>query len=132
MLEKQLDEQILVPNAPQIPGLVFRRFEGESDFPSMLDVIDCAKIEDDIEEATTLKDITHNYKHLENCDPARDMLMAEVDGKLIGYTRVFWEKQEDGLTFYFTFGKLKPEWRRKGIGTAMYSWTENRLRKHCQ
>ena len=128
MKTKQLDERIINPNTPQISGLVLRKFRGESDYPAMLDVINGAKIVDDIEESKTLKDITHDYKYLDNCDPARDMLMAEVDGKLIGYTRVFWEKQEDGLTFYFSFGKLLPEWRRKGIGSAMFAWNENRLR----
>ena len=128
MKTRQLDEQIIVNEAPQIPGLVFRKFRGESDFPAMLEVINGANAEDDIDESTTLQDITHDYKYLENCDPTKDMLMAEVDGKLIGYTRVFWRKQEDGLTIYRTVGKLLPEKRRKGIGTAMFTWTENRLR----
>jgi len=124
-----IDEQINVPNTPQIPGLVFRKFRGESDFPGMLDVINGAKVEDDVERSTTLEDIANNYNHLENCDPDKDMLMAEVDGRMISYSRVMWEKQEDGLTYYFTFGFLLPEWRRKGIGTAMLAWTEDRLRR---
>jgi mycothiol synthase len=133
-MEKQMNlhminEQINVPNTPQIPGLVFRKFRGESDFPGMLDVINGAKVEDDVERSTTLEDIANNYNHLENCDPDKDMLMAEVDGRMISYSRVMWEKQEDGLTYYFTFGFLLPEWRRKGIGTAMLAWTEDRLRR---
>src|SRR3990170_1315823 len=128
MVSNQVDEQIEVRNAPQIPGLVFRKFLGQSDFPAMQAVINGAKVADDVERSTSLEDITNTYSHLENCDPEHDMLMAEVNGKMIAYRRVMWQKQEDGLTFYFTFGFLLPEWRRKGIGTAMLAWTEDRLR----
>ena len=129
MLSDQIDEKIEVLNAPEIPGLVFRKFAGEKDYPAMLDVIDGAKVEDEVERSTTIDDIANTYNHLENCDPFSDMLMAEVDGKMVAYSRVTWGRQPDDETFYFTFGFLLPEWRRKGIGSAMLTWTEERLRQ---
>jgi mycothiol synthase len=130
MVTSQLiNENILVPGSPSIPGLVFRSFHGDPDLPLMLEVINSCKVEDGIERSDTLLEITNNYHHLERCDPHRDMLMAEVDGRLIAYTRVFWNQQEDGIFTYATFGFLLPEWRHKGLGTAMLNWTENRLRQ---
>lgn len=122
-----LKEYIKVPGSPTIPGLVYRSYRGDPDLPLMLDVIHGCKVEDGLERSDTLLEITNNYHHLERCDPERDMLMAEIDDHLIGYTRVFWNQQEDGIYIYNTFGFLLPEWRHKGIGTAMLNWTENRL-----
>jgi ribosomal protein S18 acetylase RimI-like enzyme len=120
-------DRIHLPNAPHIPALNFRAWHGESDLPLMLEVINSCKAEDKLERSETLQDITNDYRHLERCDPDQDMLMAEVEGRLIAYTRVTWNRQEDGLTNYYTFGFLRPEWRRRGIGSAMLAWSEARL-----
>ncbi|OGN74355.1 MAG: hypothetical protein A2X25_05545 [Chloroflexi bacterium GWB2_49_20] len=127
--QQLINERILVPDAPLIPGLIYRSYRGESDLPLMLKVINGSKSQDGVERSTTLQDITNTYNHLERCDPSRDMLMAEIDNQLVAYTRLTWNRQDDGLTFYLTFGFLLPEWRRRGIGSAMLNWTENRLRQ---
>jgi mycothiol synthase len=127
--QQLINDRIHIRNTPQIPGLNFRAWRSESDLPLMLEVINGCKAEDKVERSETLEDLTNNYNHLEHCDPYQDMLMAEIDGRMIAYTRVTWNKQEDGLTYYLTFGFLLPEWRRQGIGSAMLGWTEDRLRK---
>lgn len=124
-----IHDTVQVPGAPPIPGLVLRSYRGESDLPLMLDVINGCKDEDGLERSETLQSITNDYRHLERCDPSTDMLMAEVDGRLIAYTRLFWNRQEDGVLTYVTFGFLLPEWRRRGLGTCMLHWTEDRLRQ---
>ena len=120
---------IPVLNAPAVPGLIFRRFRGPEDYPHMLAVINGSKKADDIERSDTLEAMVNNYAHLENCDPYRDMIMAEVGGQMIAYNRAFWEQQEDGTRVYTVFGFLLPEWRRKGIGAAMLAHGEARLRE---
>jgi len=114
---------------PAVPGLVFRRFRGPEDYPFMLAVINGSKAADNIERSDTLEAMVNNYSHLENCDPYRDMLMAEADGRMVGYNRVFWEQQEDGARLYVVFGFLLPEWRRKGLGSSMLALGEARLRE---
>jgi mycothiol synthase len=118
---------IAVLNATAIPGLTFRRFRGPEDYPHMLAVINGSKKADDIERSDTLEAMTNNYAHLENCDPYRDIVIAEADGQMVAYNRVFWEQQEDSTRLYVVFGFLLPEWRRKGIGTAMLAQGEQRL-----
>jgi len=109
MVATQLNnENILVTGAPDITDLVFRSYRGESDLPLMLDVINGCKAQDGIERSDTLQEITNNYRHLERSDPTTDMLMAEVDDRLIAYSRVFWNQQEDGVFTYNTFGFLLP------------------------
>lgn len=122
-------EQIEMPHAQFVAGLEFRRFVGESDFPAMISVIDAAKRADGVERTDTVADLATNYRHLVNCDPYRDVCIATVHGRVVGYSRVWWEKQEDGLVVYLSFGFLHPEWRRQGIGRDMLAWNQNRLKE---
>jgi mycothiol synthase len=130
MIASEISTDLIpVLNAPAIPGLIFRRFRGQSDYPHMLAVINGSKKADDIERSDTLEALTNNYNHLERCDPYRDMIIAEVDGQIISYNRAFWDQQEDGTRIYTVFGYLLPEWRRKGIGAAMLAHGEGRVRE---
>ena len=124
-----LNESIYILDTPKIPGLHFRGFRGEEDYVHMLAVIDGSKDADGIERSDTLEEIANNYQHLSNCDPYQDVLFAEVNGQPIGYSRVFWERLDEGIRIYNLFGFLLPEWRRKGIGTAMLKQNEARLRQ---
>ena len=121
---------IEVPLAPAIPGLRFRLFQGEADFPNLLAAINTAKQADQSERADTIEDIRKNYSHLVNCDPYRDVLMAEVDGCVVGYSRLSWHIDETSKErIYSSFGFIHPEWRRKGIGRAMLRYNQAAIRK---
>ncbi|MBN1146279.1 MAG: GNAT family N-acetyltransferase [Anaerolineales bacterium] len=122
-------ETIFIPEAPAIYGLVFRGFQGASDFLHMAAVIQGSKEFDQLERAETAEDIERNYKHLVNSDPYQDMLFAEIDGQVIGYSRVEWRKEVSGKFVYVHFGFLLPAWRRKGIGRAMLRYNQRRLQE---
>jgi mycothiol synthase len=118
-----------LPDAPAIPGLAFRGYRGDDDLPAMLRVYNGAHEADGLEEVTTLDDLRRNYATLVNCDPARDILIAEVDGELVAYSRVFWLDLVEGGRSYENFGFVHPGWRRRGIGGAMHRHNERRLRE---
>jgi len=120
---------VCLPDAPAIPGLTFRPFRGESDYPAMVAILRGSKEADQIDEVDTITDLANNYAHLVNCDPCRDLLCAQVDGKVIGYKRVSWRVENEGNWIYVHFGFLLPEWRLKGIGRAMLHHSERRLRE---
>jgi len=124
-----IEEQIAIEFTPDIPGLSFRRFQGEADFPYMLAIIEGSKDADGAERSDTLEDLKRDYKHMTNCDPYKDVLFAEVNGQPIAYSRVFWDQLDEGIRVYTAFGFMLPEWRRKGIGTAMMLRNEARLRE---
>jgi mycothiol synthase len=124
----QLDSVIL-PDAPSISGLTFRNFRGEVDYPDMLAVIEGSKDADGIERTDSLDDFKRAYEYLHNCDPYQDILIAEIEGELIGYNRVFWDKLDDGTRIYTLFGFMLPKWRRHGIGRTMLHQAERRLRE---
>jgi mycothiol synthase len=115
--------------APQIPGLRFRNYRGEEDLPGMLAMINACKFVDHDERYQTLEDIINTYRHLTNCDPYHDVLIAEIDDQTVAYSRVTWSQEEKTRARYYTsFGFVHPEWRRKGIGSTMLRYNQDRIR----
>lgn len=121
-------DRVPLPDAPQIRELVFRRFRGKADYPHMLSVLEAHTIGHGIEYANSLEEIEFVFSHLANCDPFRDVLIAEVSGEAIAFSRVWWETLDDGVRLYKSLGFLAPTWQRRGIGTAMLRYNERRLR----
>ncbi|HOT90869.1 MAG TPA: GNAT family N-acetyltransferase [Anaerolineae bacterium] len=121
--------EITIFNAPAINGLVFRGFRGPEDYPAMVAVIEGSKKADQLERAITVEDIARDYNHLINSDPYRDMLFVEMHGEVIGYSRVYWFKLDDGTYTYGHFANLLPAWRKLGIRRAMLRHNERRLRE---
>jgi len=121
---------IEVPEAPAIPGLNFRLFQGEVDYPYLLAVRNASKIADQVERADTVEDIRKNYAHLVNCDLYRDVVIAEVLDVVVGYSRLYWYIDEtSNVRIYCSFGFIHPEWRKKGIGRAMLHYNQAAMHK---
>jgi len=124
-----MNGRYFLPHRPKIPGLRFRGMQAPADYAHMRVIISASAKEDDFDYSETVEDIAKYYSHLANCDTSRDMLFAEVDGKPIGYSRVwFTERAGDAGYLYQFFANLVPEWRGKGIREAMLEWCEARVR----
>lgn len=115
-----------------IPGLTFRRFLGEEDYPEILRVIHGSREVDGLERAENLEDVVNTYTHLVHCDPYQDMLFAEVNEEVVGYSRVWWAVEGSGQWIGFQLGNVVPEWRRKGIGSTLLRFNEERLQQIAQ
>jgi mycothiol synthase len=126
-LVEEAGHTIVLADAPTIPGLIFRCFRGELDYPSMVAVIEGSKEVDGLERTDTVQDVARFYDNLVNCDPYQDMLFAEVDGDVIGYSRVMWAVGPEGQRYYRHFTYLLPDWRGTGIRQAMLRHSERRL-----
>jgi mycothiol synthase len=118
-----------IPEMPSLPGLHFRRFQGESDFPLMIDVLNGSKEADQADYSPTIEEMVNFFANMKNCDPYHDMLFAELNGQMIAYSRVSWGKETTGDYIYQLFGLVLPEWRHLGIGAAMLKSNETRLRE---
>src|SRR5438477_6736978 len=77
------DDRLLVPDAPDIPGLRFRRFRGEAEFPAMVRVTRAARDADKIDELETVEALSRRFANMTNSDPYKEMVMREVNGELI-------------------------------------------------
>lgn len=124
------NEKLILKITPQIDGLCFRKFAGESDYPGMVAILDAVAKADKQDHAITLDDLRHDYAHLTNSDPYQDMVLAEIHGELVAYSRVeWWQEEEPNHRIYSHFCNILPKWRNKGIETAMFDWNETRLKK---
>jgi len=121
--------EIILKHPPDIDGLRFRSFTGKSDYPDMVKIIDAASKVDKDENAVTLEDIQHDYEHLVNSNPKRDLIIAEMNEDMIAYSRVEWWQEEDpNDRIYSLFVNILPKWRELGIEQAMIRWCEARLK----
>jgi len=120
-------EFLEIADTPDIEGLRFRRFRGSEDLPLMHVLAQKEKeaIEDDFAES--LEDFQLNYRHLVNCDPSKDLLIAEIDGEAIAYCRAWWMRKQQGGYNYNHFVCSLPEWWGKGVRDSMIQWCEERL-----
>jgi mycothiol synthase len=126
-------KQLVIENAPEIPGLSFRPFRGDADFEPMAAVLTESQRADQYERVVNAEDLEKAYAtSLTNCDPTTDMIMAEVAGEMVGYVRGWWEQESTSMWLCHHSGFLLPAWRRKGIGRAMLGWMENHLKDIAQ
>ena len=128
-----LTESILmVENSVELPtvaGLAFRAFRGDADFEAMAAIIMGSREADGVERVISVDDLRRDYSHLVNSDPHTDMIFVEINGRPIGYARVWWQQVENGPRAYGHFAQLLPEWRGLGIRTTLVQRNEERLRE---
>jgi mycothiol synthase len=130
MAQKQAPQkEFVVPDAPSVPGLHFRGFSGETDLPAIVAIITGCNEVDGLENTMSVEWLAQNYERLPNCDPYRDILLVEVDGEPIGYSRVWWLQEQSGTRRYYQSALLLPSWREQGIRRAMVWHNERRLRE---
>lgn len=120
---------VTLPDAPEVPGLVFRRFRGESDYPGILAVHEGCREADGDEWVQTLDDVAVRYTHLVNCDLQKDLVFAEVDGQMIGFGRSSWSQEINGPWRARVYVALLPAWRQLGIREALLRQCERRMRQ---
>ncbi len=122
-------DHVTPPAAPDIPGLAFRHYRGATDHADLVRIENLQAQADGVPDRQTVDAMDAEFAHLTNCDLARDLLVAEVEGTPVAWTRVSWDDQNDGSRRYRTFGVVDPAWRRQGIGRALLRWGVARLRE---
>jgi ribosomal protein S18 acetylase RimI-like enzyme len=109
-------------------GLELRPYQGEPDLKAMVRVFNAANVEDRIEERISGEALRNWVEHPSpHFDPGGDIVLAVVDGEVVGYGWTSWVDTTDGLREYATRGHLHPAWRRRRVGTALLRHNEARL-----
>ena len=117
-------------SAAELPGLVLRPYAGEADLPEMVRIQNAEWEADGIGyRETVAEQVAFNAHPSAQFDPARDSVVAEVDGRVVGHARCDWVDTSDGLREYRSRGAVDPAWRRRGIGSALLAECERRQRQ---
>jgi GNAT superfamily N-acetyltransferase len=129
MPQSEDHSEIVIPDAPDIPGLTFRRFCGESDYAAIVRIFEKSKKVDQTEGTLTVEDVVNMITYLGTVDLYQDMLFVEIDRSIIGAAYVWWEEDPNNTLFYQHSADLLPEWRGKGIRHTMLRHNERRLQE---
>jgi len=55
------------------------------------------------------------------------LVAADIEtGGIVGFTWMHWWDEADGTRLYLLSGCVEPRWRRRGVGTAILRWQEER------
>ena len=116
---------------PILRDITFRLGQGAQDAASYVAVLEACQDVDAIDLFSTLESIPTVEEMVEYlAHLASDkMLVAMVEGQMVGFVRLGWWEEEDGTWLYLHVGCVVPEWRGHGIGTAFVTWAEQRLRE---
>ncbi|MGK2852069.1 MAG: GNAT family N-acetyltransferase [Candidatus Limnocylindrales bacterium] len=120
-------DEILLPDTPNVPGLRFRHFHAPDDYAGMAAANQASRDAAGQEQVIAAESMAHDYAHFINWDPAADTLIAERDGRIVGYARTQWRDQTDGKRAFTTIVIVEPAQRATGISEAMLDWAEARL-----
>ncbi len=123
---------------PSLPGVTFRYVAGEQDAEALY-AIHQARLERDavdkacdFEDWPSLNGLRRFLASLAAENRLDECLAAEVDGRVVGYSEIEYWPEGDGTWVYLTLGWVMPEFRGRGIGTAMLRWNEARMRSMAE
>jgi GNAT superfamily N-acetyltransferase len=80
------------------------------------------------EFSTTDQQFQQFYDHLSGCDPATDVAVAEIDGRMVGYGRAATHEELDGTRIYEVIPFVDPGVAGQDVFKAMLEAIEGRAR----
>jgi mycothiol synthase len=116
-----------IEGAPPIPGLVVRAFGDAGDYERLSALWTAANALDGIPWLPTAQNLQVEMENAEGADPPTDIVLVEVDGRVVAATGVERVVRDD-LPTYDIWGAVDPTYRRRGLGTSLLSWSLARAR----
>ncbi|HEX5040482.1 MAG TPA: GNAT family N-acetyltransferase [Candidatus Limnocylindria bacterium] len=118
--------------AADLERLVIRPYAGHADLPEIVRVANADMALDGVRVVFTLDDLAPTYRTPSaSFDAARDVLMAELDGVIVGTIRVDWVDNTDGTREYRSRGHVDAPWRRRGIGRRLLAAADGLIRERA-
>ena len=111
-----------------IPGLVIRPYAGADDVPDFVRIINAEYAADGVDERLTEEgERAWLAEASDQFDPARDVSIAELDGRPVAVATRQWVDLRDGSAReYRVWGAVDPAFRGRGIGRSLLADNEAR------
>lgn len=117
--------RVELPGSPPIPGLRARHLRDASDYDRLAELMGATHSFDGIPWLPTGENLRIDYEGSDGIDPTRDLVLVEIDDRLVGLSGVE-RVVRDGIATYNVSGWVLPEYRRRGLGTALLAWNLRR------
>lgn len=113
--------------APAIPGLELRPNDrGTAAGAEFAAIANACNAAEGVDEFVAAEDLVNWLTHTTaGFDPVRDVVRAEIEGRLVGYAWVDWVDTSDGKREFRLGGYVHPDHRRRGIGRRLVAWQES-------
>jgi ribosomal protein S18 acetylase RimI-like enzyme len=121
---------ISLPDTPSLPEITFRHLSGPDDAAAYVRLIEACREIDAIDPLSTLEEIpTMEEMRTSFTDRDPQTVVFALDGdEMIAALRLSWWTEADGTWLYLHLGRVAPDWRGRGLGTALLRWAEDRIR----
>jgi mycothiol synthase len=116
--------------APAIDGLSARFFADATDYARLAALFASANVADDVPWMPTAQQVQLEFDGDEGADPVRDVVLVEVDGRVVAASGVDRALRE-GTPTYELWGAVDPAFRRRGLGTWLVGWALDRARERA-
>ena len=113
---------------PAIPSFVLRHLRTPDDIASMNDIANAVRRSQGDDFYTTAQQMQQFYEDPPGSDPVRDVVVAEIDGRIVGYGRAAWHEQPDGFRIYEVLAFVDPMVAGEDLFMTMVDALETRLR----
>ena len=121
-------EYVDIAGQPEVAGLRFRRFKGDSDYPVMSSIGQLSWKADHIDWFESEEELRSQFRSTAESDPLRDLLFAELHGEVIGFYKLSWSRKTPNETAYWITVHLLPDHRGIGIREFMFRAAEDAVR----
>ena len=111
-------------------GFRLRPYAGEADVPAYVAIKNAEHESDGIPSRVDRDDVASYMRHPSQFfDPARDVTLVEHEGRVVAFAEREWVDTRDAdLREYRVDGYVLPEFRGRGIGSALLADNEERAR----
>ena len=119
-------------NVPEVPGLTLRvNDRGTAPAPEMAAIANAVNAFDGLDDHVAAAELENWLGFLsDGFDPARDVVLAELEGRLVAYAWVDWVDTTEGFREFRLGGYVHPDQQTRGIGRTLLAWQEEHAAAH--
>jgi ribosomal protein S18 acetylase RimI-like enzyme len=125
MSETPETDEIELPGAPALPGLVFRRYRGEADIPLVLALANASEEADQSGRMLQPADVSAWF----HPNALRSAIFAELQGELAAFGRTYGYVTYAHEHIYGLALRVAPLYRRKGLGRSLLHYLQSILQQ---